>query len=219
MNTNNNNRVTITGIISEPFVFDHEVYGKVFYASKVDVMRRSNTVDEIPLIVSGELLDTDADYVGQLLQIHGQFRSHNVVEGQRRRLQLFLYVQELHLLLPDTFVQRHKNNNLSLNGFICRKPIYRESKSGRKICDILLAVNREYKSDYLPCIAWGHNAVIASTLEVGTMLQIQGRIQSRAYIKVQDDGLSENRVAYEVSISAMSHLPAGTELAAGEENV
>ena len=95
-------------------------------------------------------------------------------------------------------------NEVVLIGYICKKPIYRQTPFGREIADVLLAVNRAYnKSDYIPCIAWGRNARFCQNMEVGTEVKIVGRVQSRKYEKKFEDGTSETRVAYEVSISSM----------------
>ena len=65
----------------------------------------------------------------------------------------------------------------------------------------MLAVNRMYnKSDYIPCIAWGRNAVYSATLDVGNRIAISGRLQSRQYKKRQDDGQVMIKTAYEVSV-------------------
>ena len=66
--------------------------------------------------------------------------------------------------------------------------------------DLMLAVNRrDGRADYLPCIAWGGLARRCGALEVGDGVRIEGRLQSRAYTKV-DHGVSEVRTAYEVSV-------------------
>lgn len=93
-------------------------------------------------------------------------------------------------------------NSIFIDGYICKEPKYRETPLGREITDILLAVNRPYgKSDYIPCICWGRNARFAGNLEIGTHIQIEGRIQSREYQKKISDDEFEARTAYEVSAS------------------
>ena len=95
-------------------------------------------------------------------------------------------------------------NEVVLIGYICKKPIYRQTPFGREIADVLLAVNRAYnKSDYIPTIAWGRNARFCQNLEVGTKVKLVGRVQSRMYEKKHEDGTVENRVAYEVSIGSL----------------
>ena len=66
-------------------------------------------------------------------------------------------------------------------------------------------MSRRYgRADYLPVITWGQLAVQAARLQVGDAVSLEGRIQSRSYRKVLEDGTVQDRVAYEVS--AM-HLP------------
>ena len=71
---------------------------------------------------------------------------------------------------------------------------------GRSICDLMLAVSRRYgRADYLPLIAWGQLASDLSQRRTGDALALEGRIQSRTYIKRLETG-PEQRTAYEVSI-------------------
>ena len=100
-----------------------------------------------------------------------------------------------------------KSNQIFLDGYICKMPVYRRTPLGREIADMLLAVNRPYgKSDYIPCICWGRNARFTSGFEVGGHVQVWGRIQSREYVKKLDDESTEKRVAYEVSVSKLEYL-------------
>ena len=98
-------------------------------------------------------------------------------------------------------------NHIFLDGYVCKKPVYRKTPLGREIADVLLAVNRPYgKSDYIPCICWGRNARYADQFEVGAHVQLWGRIQSREYQKKIDEEVYEKRVAYEVSVSKLEYL-------------
>ncbi len=190
------NLVNMTGmIISEP-VFDHESNGEKFYRAFLEVKRLSDTEDAIPLLISERGFDLD-DIVGKRVDVVGQFRSHNWHDGEKNRLLLNVFVTELY----DSDSEEDANG-IVLDGYVTKEPIYRETPKGREITDMLLAVNRSYgKSDYIPCIVWGRNAVYASGLPVGTHLKITGRIQSRNYTKHYPDGTEENRTAYEVSVS------------------
>ena len=83
---------------------------------------------------------------------------------------------------------------------LCKPPIFRRTLWAAKICDLMLAVSRRYgRADYLPVIAWGQLAVQAARLQVGDTLSLEGRVQSRTYRKVLEDGTAQERVAYEVS--------------------
>ena len=195
-----NNQVNIAGEISGEFVFNHEVYGEKFYLVDVLVRRMSGVYDVIPVMVSDRLIDMSQNYAGQYVFVSGQFRSYNKRDETKNRLVLSVFVQEIEFaekLMDDV-------NQIFLDGYICKEPVYRKTPLGREITDLLIAANRSYgKSDYIPCVAWGRNALFASGFEVGTHARICGRIQSRKYEKKLDDNHTEERTAYEVSVSKM----------------
>lgn len=195
-----NNRVTIIGEVVSEFEFSHEVYGEGFYTVKISVNRLSNSVDIIPLLVSERLVDVNEDMRGMMIEATGQFRSHNSHEETRNRLVLAIFVREIEFI--DIYDEEISTNQIFLDGYICKPPIYRKTPLGREIADLLIAVNRPYgKSDYIPCIAWGRNARYAAGFEVGGHIQVYGRIQSREYTKKINETDCEKRVAYEVSVS------------------
>ena len=138
-------------------------------------------------------------------QIFGQFRSYNRHEEKKNRLVLSVFAREISFV--DGEGDKVKSNQIFLDGYICKTPIYRRTPLGREISDMLLAVNRPYgKSDYIPCICWGRNARFTSGFEVGGHVQIWGRIQSREYVKKLDDDTTEKRGAYEVSVSKLEYV-------------
>ena len=193
-----NNQVEIMGEVVSDFEFNHEVYGEGFYKSEIAVARLSGFTDYIPIMVSERLLDVKEDWRGQLLKITGTFRSFNKHEDKRSKLILYVFAREIEVLDSNDY---EEVNNVFLDGHVCKEPSYRKTPLGREITDIILAVNRGYgKSDYIPCICWGSNARFASTFEVGTHVQIFGRVQSRPYSKKISDTEFEDRVAYEVSV-------------------
>ena len=158
------------------------------------------TIQSIPVMISERLVDVKKDYRGERVKIIGQFRSYNRHEEKKNRLVLSVFVREFEFTEEET--DSVKTNQILLDGFICKPPIYRKTPLGREIADLLIAVNRSYgKSDYIPCICWGRNARYASGFQVGERVSIQGRIQSREYVKKLDDEQCEKRVAYEVSVS------------------
>ena len=193
------------GEIVSAFQFSHEVFGEGFYMVELAVSRLSNYSDYIPLMVSERLIDTEQDYTGQFIRISGQFWSYNRHEEKKNRLVLSVFVRELEFL--DEIDENEKTNQIFLDGYICKEPIYRKTPLGREIADVLLAVNRSYgKSDYIPCICWGRNARFASGFTVGCHIQIVGRVQSREYVKRISEEEVEHRVAYEVSVSKVDLL-------------
>lgn len=196
-----NNKVCIVGRIVSEFQYSHEVFGEGFYIINVSVNRLSNMADVIPLMISERLIDVTQDYRDKMIEVIGQFRSYNKHEGTKNRLMLSIFVRELQFVDEEP-EEQNKSNQIYLDGFICKPPIYRKTPLGREIADVLIAVNRPYgKSDYIPCIAWGRNARYAASLEVGAHLLVWGRVQSREYAKKISETEVEKRVAYEVSIS------------------
>ncbi len=200
-----NNKVTLSGEIVSNFKYSHDVFGEGFYTAMLASERESETKDVIPIMVSDRVVDVKADWAGRFVRVSGQFRSYSKHEGDKNRLILSMFVREIQDITEERDFGLEDENLIFLDGYICKKPTYRKTPLGREIADILLAVNRPYgKSDYIPCIAWGRNARFASRLEVGTRLQIDGRIQSREYQKQISDDETETRVAYEVSISKLT---------------
>lgn len=197
-----NNKVTLSGEIVSNFEFNHECYGEGFYTAMLASERLSGEKDIIPIMVSDRIVEAK-DWTGRFVRVSGQFRSYNRHEGNKNHLELSVFAREFEEIGEIPFSENE--NHTSLDGYICKQPIYRKTPLGGEIADILLAVNRQYgKSDYIPCIAWGRNARFASGLKVGTRLQIDGRIQSREYQKQIEDGVHETRTAYEVSVSKLT---------------
>lgn len=197
-----NNRVTLSGHIVSNFEFSHEIFGEGFYTAMLASDRLSGTKDIIPIMVSDGLVDVKADWTGSFAKVLGQFRSYSRHEGERNKLVLYVFVREFEVWEEDGSERATDENEIFLDGYICKNPIYRKTPLGRDIADVLLAVNRPYgKSDYLPVIFWGRNARYVKNMEVGENLKVSGRIQSRKYIKQLNEDKTEERTAYEVSAS------------------
>ena len=199
-----NNQVSIMGKIASQFTFSHQVFGEGFYMLDVLVKRLSDSEDRIPVMVSERLVDVTEDYEGEYIQVTGQFRSYNRHEEKKNRLVLSVSAREISFVEDED--DSVKSNQIFLDGYICKPPVYRKTPLGREIADLLIAVNRPYgKSDYIPCICWGRNARYASAFQVGGHVLIWGRIQSREYMKRLSDTESEKRTAYEVSVSKLEY--------------
>ncbi|MBR1771886.1 MAG: single-stranded DNA-binding protein [Lachnospiraceae bacterium] len=202
-----NNQVTVMGEVISTFSYSHEIFGEGFYMLDVRVPRLSESYDVIPVMVSERLLDVREDYRGKLICVNGQFRSYNRHEERKNRLVLSVFAREVSFV--EQLEESSKSNQIFLDGYICKEPIYRKTPLGREIADLLLAVNRPYgKSDYIPCICWGRNARFANHFKVGERCAIWGRIQSREYMKKLDEEHVEKRVAFEVSVSKLELLNA-----------
>lgn len=156
-----NNQVSVSGEIVSGFTFSHEVFGEGFYMVDILVRRLSDSADQIPVMISERLIDVSGDYVGEYIRIGGQFRSYNRHEEKKNRLVLSVFAREVEFL--DGEMENAKTNQIFLDGYICKPPVYRKTPLGREIADLLIAVNRPYgKSDYIPCICWGPECRFAS---------------------------------------------------------
>lgn len=197
------NKVYIEGRISSEITFSHEMYGEGFYTFYVEVPRLSDAVDILPVTVSERLISRLDMSVGKLVSVEGQLRSYNKFIDGINRLVLTVFAREIKNIEDISKTP----NQIYIEGYICKPPIYRTTPFGREITDLLIAVNRSYnKSDYIPAIAWGRNARFSNIFNVGIHIKLWGRIQSREYEKKLADESSIKRIAYEVSISKMEKL-------------
>lgn len=193
-----NNIVKIVGEIVEPLTFSHEMFCERFYETEIAVKRNSGNADFLPVMISNRLADCGGEWVGQTVSLVGEIRSFNGKADGKNKLKLHIFVHDLECMDSDT---EHKNE-VYLRSYICKETKFRRTPLGREIADVMVATNRGYgKSDYIPCICWGRNARFVSELEVGTFLELEGRFQSREYLKRLEDGTEEVRTAYEVSVS------------------
>ena len=192
---NPNNRIVAAGRLEESLTISHEVMNEPFYAGTLLVKRLSGAVDRLPVTIPGKLLAvSEVDY-NKLMLMSGQVRSYNKVVDGSGRLMVTLFIQSM----AET-AENDTMNKVTLTGVLCKPPIYRSTPFGREICDMMLAVNRAFgKSDYIPCIAWGRNAQYAARFGVGDHIRLSGRLQSREYQKLLENGEYMVRNAYEVS--------------------
>ena len=207
-NYSENNHLVLVGKVTSDKRFSHETYGEKFYIFDMEVSRLSDTTDIIPVTASERILNDELLTIGNKLVIRGQFRSYNSYVNEKSKLILTVFAKDV--LTEDQLSEeeleetKRTSNEVTLVGYICKPPIYRQTPFGREIADVLLAVNRAYnKSDYIPTIAWGRNARFCQNLPIGTEVKIVGRVQSRNYEKKYEDGTVESRVAYEVSIASL----------------
>lgn len=195
------NQILLRGSLTELPQFSHENHGRRFFRFRLDVPRLSGVSDLLPVIVEEHILNGLDLSGGEMLTVTGQIRSHNIRTEDRRRLLIFVFASAL--VCEDG----QPMNQVVLEGPLCREPTYRRTPLGRDICDVMLAVPRAFKrADYLPCILWGRTALEASRCHTRDRIRLNGRLQSRVYTKVTEEG-SEERTAYEISALTAEVLP------------
>lgn len=192
-----NNVACASGKVIGGYRYSHEAYGEKFYSFQIEVERLSGRADSIPMVISDRLVDVKEDIVGKDIWVKGQFRSYNDTSSGRTKVRLFLFVTEIEFWEDYSCTN---DNHVELLGHLCKVPNFRKTPNGRCLTEMMLAVHRQgVKSDYIPVIAWGRVAKYVAKLEVGAVVFVEGRMQSRPYFKKFEDGTSEPRVAYEVS--------------------
>ncbi len=198
-----NNKIYLEGSVVSELEFSHEMYGEGFYTFSMEVMRLSDSVDILNITVSERLIANMDLSIGKDIIVDGQLRSYNKFVDGSNKLILTVFARNI-----EPCIERSKNHNeIFLDGFICKEPVYRTTPFGREIADVLLAVNRAYnKSDYIPTIAWGRNSRFCHSLEVGDNIRVWGRLQSREYQKKVSDTEVIKKIAYEVSVSKMEKV-------------
>lgn len=199
-----NNVITLTGTVETEPNYSHSVLGEEFFSFTLRVPRLSENDDLLPVTVSRRQLDETLLRIGNKVKIKGQLRSYNKYTGSKTHLILTVFAKGV---APALSEDSENPNEIFVNGFICKAPIYRRTPFGREITDLIVAVNRAFnRSDYIPAIAWGKNAVFSENLEVGSNVMLWGRLQSRNYNKRISDEETEVRTAYELSITKIEKM-------------
>ncbi|MEG1930616.1 MAG: single-stranded DNA-binding protein [Anaerovorax sp.] len=193
------NRAVLSGVSMSIPVFSHKSYGETFFKFTLGIERKSQYLDQIQVVFSERLIsETDLEE-GSKVKISGQIRTYNELCEGKNKLIIVVFAREVEIFSEDEELKFE--NEIKLEGYLCKSPMKRVSPLGRELCDVMLAVNRMYnKSDYIPCIAWGRNAGYTATLQVGDKLSVLGRLQSREYRKKDGEENIMIKVAYEVSI-------------------
>ena len=209
-----NNKIFLEGKVISELEFSHEMYGEGFYSFNLEVMRLSDSVDHLNITVSERLLNDVEISIGREVIVEGQFRSYNKFIDGSNKLILTVFARNI-----QPCIEKSKNpNEIYLDGYICKEPVYRTTPFGREIADLLLAINRAYnKSDYIPTIAWGRNSRFCKSLNVGDHIKVWGRLQSREYQKKISETEVVKKVAYEVSISRMEKANKEETASKGQE--
>lgn len=191
------NSAKIAGCMVKDFSFSHASTHAKYYKGVLAVERTSGTVDFLSVVVPLRVWETLPTLKDKLVEISGQISTcHHIVDGSSR------LVVDLFAHTIEVLENGEHTNDVVLRGVVCKAPAFRVTPMGREICDMMLAVNRSNgRTAYIPCIAWGRDARALKSVRIGAMLEVRGRLQSREYDKVYEDGTVEKRTVYEVSVS------------------
>lgn len=193
------NKIKLAGTVVSSVELSHTFLGENFYSFDIESERTSGNTDKLPCIVPQMLVGDIKE--GAKISLNGEIRSRNERDEIGTHCRLAVFVTEV------SDYCGYDENNVELEGFICKEPKYRKTPAGREICDVLIASNRERsnKSDYIPCITWGRNAVRSSLMKVSDKVKVFGRFQSREYTKRYEE-VEEIKTALEVSVNIISEV-------------
>lgn len=193
------NKIELAGTVVSSVELSHTFLGENFYSFDIESERTSGNTDKLPCIVPQMLVGDIKE--GAKISLNGEIRSRNERDEIGTHCRLAVFVTEV------SDYCGYDENSVELEGFICKEPKYRKTPSEREICDLLIASNRERsnKSDYIPCITWGRNAVRTSLMKVSNKVKVIGRFQSREYTKRYEE-FEEIKTALEVSVNIISEV-------------
>ena len=202
----NTNSLKLTGAVkSFTYAYTSKRHEEQFYQIVLEVPRLSDSIDTVLIYVSEKLvfdLDIKPD---DIITVIGQVRTRNYTDEEgHNHLEVYGYATDI-IICEDPNLDPKETNQVSIEGYVCCPPrIRKTNKSKRVITDLMLAVNRSYsRSDYVPCIVWGREAIVASKRQPGDKVAIKGRFQSRQYYKKNSD---IPYTSYEISVTDIQTL-------------
>lgn len=187
------NEVILSGTVVKDFELDHYEVGIKYFICEVECKRHSGVMDVIKVMANEYQVDTSESWIGEKVEITGEYRSFNYKDENRWKLKLFVKSKTFQCISEHTW-----HNETMLTGYICSKPQFRD-RNIKKVCNVTLAIPRYDATDYIPCIFWGPDALAAVDFKVGKKITVLGRLQSRTYLKREEAGLFE-KICWEVSV-------------------
>lgn len=188
-----------------------------YLVTTVSVPRLSGTKDKLIVAIPSSMIDREKDYMDQKVYVAGVLRTENIREkGMKNgKSHLYIYIRADEFSVLEGW--EDSQNAVDIEGYLCRKPDFRITKSGIHITDLWVAVNGDERmSSYVPVICWNYTADAAKDLEVGDFVSLSGRLQSRTYPK-EIDGVKVDKTAYELSVGKMAYKKHSVVLALSRE--
>lgn len=209
----------------------NNIYGRSgVYALWLDIARDSGVIDRVLVLFQEDKVDGDTfdallgDYMetgglaalikeGSRVEVTGAIQTYKDIATGRTQLFVWAYI-----VAAEGHYTGQEFNNVYITGEVAKVPKYRETPKGRRITDIALRIPSVFTPgfySYIPCITWETVADRAQWLEENTTVYLEGRLQSRDYVKRYQDGRAELLTTWEVSVCK---LKAGQEGVQGNGN-
>lgn len=192
------NTAGVTGIAAATPEKHRNLYGREnVYALWLDISRDSGIADRVLVLFQEDKINGEtygalpSDYMepgalaslikeGSRVEVTGTVQTYK--DKDTGRTQLFIWG----LYLANVSQHSQQLNIAYVMGTIAKQPTYRETPKGKRITDITVRIPSAFTPgfySYIPCITWEKLAEQAAGLQEGQEVYLEGRIQSRDYVK------------------------------------
>lgn len=201
------NNINLKGIITniEP---SHVIQGIEF--NKANLIVKRNDGKEDVLNIRFKKFSNPYEN-NQEITLNGNVRSYSSrLPDGKNKVELYVFTYFDHPELNE--FDQEDINSLELDGRICKIEPLRITKSGKHNIHLIIANNlivsegTKKLNSYVPCIAWGNEAIKLAECGVNTKIKIKGELHSREYKKQLPDNMFEFRIAHECVIKSVEIL-------------
>lgn len=185
------------------------LYGKEnLYRFICSVERQSGVSDNVIIIVSEAVIDTEekgkaieALKVGTDIIYTGKPQTMRNTETDQ--IDVFVLADYVR-----TGYAAPQNDIRIISGTVARPVKHRLTPKGKPITDIMVKIPSVFAENFMcniPVVAWYKEATAAAELKEGDIIRIEGRLQSRQYVK-NFDGFEEWKETTEISANKITKL-------------
>ena len=147
------NTILLRGTVASKIKFSHSSHGENFYEFRLKSERKSKKEDILICLVPEIILEKCLIKENEKIEVQGEIRTIN----RKNHKHIYVFVQDAMCGVEVNSLS--DVNEVKMDAYICIQPnLRRTSASNRRVCDVIAASNRQYGSDYIPCIAWGRYA-------------------------------------------------------------
>lgn len=194
------NSIRIQGVVAD-VRFSHEVKAEKFLKFRLSSRRKSGTCDVVDVVISKDLADAISLRNGETVEIYGNVRSCETVDERENLQNIFVFCETITQIEP---INGECVNEFVLeDGVVVKAGEVRQRQNNRRLCSLKIASNSRYRSNYIPCLAWGRFSDTVTTYSTGTVVKGYGRMQSRIYKKANGHGVEYHEIC-EVSLTSIA---------------
>ena len=129
------NKVLLKGKIIDTLEIAYECFGENFLKTKLSCKRSSGTEDILPVIFPERIGNIESIQPGTCIEINGEIRTCNKHDSDKNKLLINVYCNEFNIIQEEEF---YPSDDIELNGYICKEPVYRKTPLGRENSENLI---------------------------------------------------------------------------------